>query len=121
MKPGNGEVEDHDEDSGGRKTWRNEPIEPPRTVRQQITELLLEQEMSAKELSRRLGVREKEIYAHLGHIAKSVAARGKKLQVPPFECLSCGYVFRGRERFTRPGRCPRCRESHIQTPVYRLG
>jgi predicted Zn-ribbon and HTH transcriptional regulator len=94
--------------------------EPPRTVRQRIVELLGEQEMSAKELSQRLGVREREIYEHLGHIARSLAAKGKRLQVPPFACLSCGYVFRERERFTRPGRCPRCRESHIQTPVYRL-
>ncbi|MBN1103858.1 MAG: transcriptional regulator [Deltaproteobacteria bacterium] len=77
--------------------------------------------MSAKELSQRLGMREREIYEHLAHIAKSAAARGKRLQVPPFACLSCGYVFRERARFTRPGRCPRCRESHIQTPVYRLG
>ncbi|MEW6664353.1 MAG: transcriptional regulator [Thermodesulfobacteriota bacterium] len=94
--------------------------EQPRTVRQRIIELLDEQEMSARELSQRLGVREREIYEHLVHIARSVAARGKRLQVPPFDCLSCGYVFRERERFTRPSRCPRCKRSHIQTPVYRL-
>lgn len=92
----------------------------PLTVRQRIIQLLAEQEMSAKELSQRLGVREKEVYDHLGHIARSVAARGKRLWVPPFECLSCGYVFRERERYTRPSRCPRCKGSHIQTPVYRL-
>jgi len=103
------------------KTSENDLREPPRTVRQRIIQLLQEQERGAKELSQRLGVREKEIYEHLGHIAKSLAAKGMRLQVPPFECLRCGYVFRERERYTRPGRCPRCRESHIQTPVYRLG
>jgi hypothetical protein len=102
------------------KTAENDPREAPQTVRQRIIRLLQEQEMGAKELSQRLGVREKEIYEHLGHIAKSLAAKGTRLQVPPFECLRCGYVFRERERYTRPGRCPRCKDSHIQTPVYRL-
>ena len=107
-------------DPPGQQAGKNSTPEPHRTVRQRIIELLGEQEMSARELSQRLGVREKEVYEHLGHIARSVAARGTRLQVPPFECLSCRYVFRERERFTRPSRCPQCKGSHIQTPVYRL-
>jgi transcriptional regulator len=61
-----------------------------------------------------------DLHEALDHIAKSLAAKGMRLRVPPFECLRCGYIFRDRERYTRPGRCPRCKESHIQTPVYRL-
>jgi predicted Zn-ribbon and HTH transcriptional regulator len=34
--------------------------------------------------------------------------------------MSCGYVFEERKRFTRPSRCPRCKKTHIETPVYRL-
>jgi predicted Zn-ribbon and HTH transcriptional regulator len=33
-------------------------------------------------------------------------------------CLSCGYRFDDRRRATPPGRCPRCKQSHIQRPQY---
>jgi predicted Zn-ribbon and HTH transcriptional regulator len=34
--------------------------------------------------------------------------------------LACGHVFEERKRFTRPGRCPCCKKSHIETPMYRV-
>jgi hypothetical protein len=73
---------------------------------------------TAIELSQELGIAEKEVYAHLPHIAKSVAAQGKQLVIAPSRCLKCGYVFDTRKRFTRPGRCPECRETYIQKPSY---
>ena len=90
------------------------------TIRQQIIELLIEQEMDVRELSQELGVREKEVYEHLSHIGRSVAAQRKRLIVQPFRCLLCGYVFEDRKRFTRPGRCPACKRAHIQRPTYRI-
>ena len=90
------------------------------TIRQQIIELLIEQEMDVRELSQELGIREKEVYEHLSHIGRSVAARRKRLIVQPFRCLLCGYVFEDRKRFTRPGRCPTCKRAHIQRPTYRI-
>ena len=91
-----------------------------KTIRQQIIELLTESQMDARDLSRAVGIKEKEVYEHLAHIARSLAARGAELTIHPSECLKCGYVFRNRKRFTRPGRCPRCRESHLTSPVYRI-
>jgi len=90
------------------------------TIRQQIIELLTAGEMDARELSRAVGVKEKEVYEHLAHIARSQAAKGSKLAVRASECLSCGYVFKDRRRFTRPGRCPRCRESQLTSPFYHI-
>ena len=90
------------------------------TIRQQIIELLTEQELDARELSGEVGVKEKEVYDHLAHIARSLAAKGSKLVIRPSECLQCGYVFKDRRRFTRPGRCPRCRESHLTSPRYHI-
>lgn len=81
------------------------------TLRQRMRELLREGEWTALELSGALSVQEKEIYDHLQHVRKSL--RGEKLQVLPYHCLSCGYVFKKRERLDRPGRCPHCRQSHI--------
>ena len=90
------------------------------TVRHRIIEALRESEMDARELSRAVGVREKEIYEHLHHVAKTLAGRGEKLAMTPPECLACGYTFRDRSRFTRPGRCPRCRGTRLAAPRYRI-
>ena len=90
------------------------------TIRQKITALLTETEMDARELSRAVGIKEKEVYEHLAHINRSLAAKGGKLAVRPSECLNCGYVFNDRRRLTRPSRCPRCRQSQITSPVYHI-
>ena len=88
------------------------------TIRQHIIDLLTQREMNATELSQDLGIREKEVYEHLPHISRSVAAQGKMLVILPSQCLSCGYVFEERKRFTRPSRCARCRGTHLQRPAY---
>ena len=90
------------------------------TVRQQIIALISDREMDARELSREVGIKEKEVYEHLAHIQRSLAAKGSKLAVRPSECLNCGYVFNDRRRLTRPSRCPRCRQSQITSPVYHI-
>jgi predicted Zn-ribbon and HTH transcriptional regulator len=90
------------------------------TIRQRIIEALKANEMDARELSRAVGVREKEIYEHLPHIARTLAGRREKLTMRPPECLSCGYIFSDRSRFTRPGRCPRCRGTRVAAPTYRI-
>jgi predicted Zn-ribbon and HTH transcriptional regulator len=88
------------------------------TIRQQIIDLLSQGEMDARELSREVGIREKEVCDHLAHIARSLAVKGKKLSIQPAQCVSCGYVFKDRQRYTRPGRCPRCKKSHLQSPAF---
>lgn len=90
------------------------------TIRKQMIVLLSKKEMGARELSQATGIREKEVYEHLSHIARSVVAQGKKLIIRPFRCLGCGYVFQDRKRFTRPGRCPRCKNTYIQEPTYQV-
>ena len=88
------------------------------TIRQEIIDLLSRQEMGVRQLSGQIGIQEKEVIEHLSHIARSLAVKGKKLTIRPAECLLCGYVFEKRQRFTRPGRCPRCKKSHLQSPVF---
>jgi len=90
------------------------------TIRQQIIELLIAAEMSAKEISQTVGIREKEVYEHLLHVARSVNTQKKKLVINPSSCLGCGYVFKNRKRYTPPGRCPHCKGEHIQNPTYRI-
>jgi predicted Zn-ribbon and HTH transcriptional regulator len=90
------------------------------TIRRRIIELLAGQEMTARELSQDLGLREKEVYDHLVHLGRTVAAQGRQLVVRPFGCRACGWVFKDRRRFSRPGRCPRCKGSYIEAPAYRI-
>lgn len=85
-----------------------------------MTLLLSEGNCTARDLSQILGVREKEVYAHLVHIARSVVPQRQRLLVIPSKCLSCGYVFDTRKRFTKPGRCPICKSERIQEPRYRI-
>ena len=91
-----------------------------KTIRQQMVVLLSEQEMSARELSQAIGIREKEVYDHLSHISRSLNSQRKRLILSPAQCLSCGFIFKDRTRLTRPGRCPHCKKSHIQIPTYQV-
>jgi predicted Zn-ribbon and HTH transcriptional regulator len=88
------------------------------TLRQQMVQLLAEGRYRAREISQELGIREKEVYDHLPHIARSLEHRAQKLMVEPASCLSCGYLFRKRGRFEKPGKCPLCKAQHIREPRY---
>jgi predicted Zn-ribbon and HTH transcriptional regulator len=90
------------------------------TLRQKIISLLIDEEMDVREISGAVGISEKEVYGHLSHIARSVASQDKKIVITPANCLACGFVFEDRKRFTRPGRCPQCKKSHIQSPTFRI-
>jgi hypothetical protein len=92
----------------------------PRTIRRRIISLLSGQEMDARELSQELGIKEREVYDHLAHVERSVAASEVEFIVTPSQCLLCGYVFEGRRRLTRPGRCPQCKRSKLQNPSFRI-
>jgi predicted Zn-ribbon and HTH transcriptional regulator len=91
-----------------------------KTLREQMMMFLSNNDMSAKEISSAVGIGEKEVYGHLTHIARSIKSQGRKLVINPAECMGCGYVFEKRKRFTRPGRCPICKNEHIKNPMYRI-
>lgn len=88
------------------------------TIRQQIIDLLEHDPAEAKEISREIGISEKEVYEHLPHIAKSLPRQGKKLNTQPARCIACGYAFKSRQRVTPPGRCPLCKSERIENPKF---
>jgi predicted Zn-ribbon and HTH transcriptional regulator len=94
---------------------------PTETIRQQIMSCVKNEAMNAIEISRELGISEKEVYEHLPHIAHTLSAMGKRLVIHPSQCMKCGYEFGNRRRFTRPGRCPQCRGTHIRRPAFEIG
>lgn len=88
------------------------------TVRQKILTLLGEGECTVRDISQAVGISEKDVYAHLEHLRRSLRHHQQHLLVRPAACLSCGFLFSERSRMTPPGRCPRCRKSHIQHPSF---
>lgn len=99
-----------------------EPESRHQTIRQRIKSLLEGRTLSAKDLSVEVGIPEKEVCEHLAHIQRSARGSEKKgaLVVTPAECRKCGFVFRGRERLDRPGRCPACRAQQIEAPFFSI-
>jgi transcriptional regulator len=89
------------------------------TFRQTIISLLQGQDLSAREISQIVGIREKEVYDHLTHIARSAAVKGK-LIVQPASCRRCGFIFKKRNRLTPPGKCFLCRSEAISPPRFAI-
>lgn len=94
------------------------PQERSVTVRQALLEALRGGPITARELSARVGISEREVASHLEHIERSLKHGAERLGTQPPECLSCGFVFRQRERLTRPGACPKCRGTHLEAPRF---
>ncbi len=89
-----------------------------KTHRQQIIECLETEKMNAMDLSKEIRLSEKEIYQHLEHIVQTVKSSKKKFKMEPCECRLCNYVFDGRKRLTKPGRCPNCKQGSIENAIF---
>ena len=90
------------------------------TVRQMIIDILLAGPATAKDLSARVRIPEKDVLPHLAHIRKSLQHRQQRLVMDPACCRACGFVFQKRERLRKPGRCPSCHHSFLEAPVFRI-
>ena len=88
------------------------------TLRKEIAAALEGETLDLREISKRFGIREREALDHLEHIARS--ARPKRLIMDPAICHRCGFVFKKRERFSAPSRCPICRSESISPPRYSI-
>jgi len=96
------------------------PAERAATLRQQIMDLLQRQPMTAKDLSMAIGIGEKQVFPHLEHIQQSLRQQNRSLQITPAVCKHCGFIFKKRERFKKPGKCPVCRSEAIEEPEFCL-
>ena len=89
------------------------------TLRQRIMAELQKGALTARELSKTVRISEKEVIAHLEHVARSVKSPGQLIIEFPF-CHKCGFVFSQRRRFSCPSRCPRCRHEGIHPPAFKI-
>lgn len=88
------------------------------TIRQSIIEALKGRMLSARDISGEVRIKEKDVLEHLPHIARTISGSKDKFEkmsfvVEPSRCLSCGFVFKKRERLKTPSRCPVCKSEEI--------
>jgi predicted Zn-ribbon and HTH transcriptional regulator len=90
------------------------------TVRQSIRAALLDGPATSRDLSALVGIPEHDVAEELEHLQRTLHRGGERLVVMPSVCKDCRFAFsqRDRHRFTRPGRCPRCRGRRITLPKF---
>lgn len=94
-------------------------LNPERTPRQRMMELLTGTRLATHQLAQMLGIPERQVEDHLEHVVKSLARdKTRRFILEPSRCQDCDFVFRDRRRLTRPSRCPLCRSEDITAPRY---
>ncbi|WP_022664156.1 hypothetical protein [Desulfospira joergensenii] len=91
-----------------------------RTIRQEIMDCLKNDSMTIRDLSQAVGIMEKDVCHHLEYIEKTVRALNKRVHVAPYSCLDCGFKFRNRKKFKKPGKCPKCKEGRIAPAFFSI-
>lgn len=92
--------------------------ERKQTIRQAIINHLENGPMTAREISQSVGILEKDVYHHMTFIEKTVMHQKKRIHVEPYYCLTCGFTFKNRKAFKKPGKCPGCRDGRIAPAVF---
>ena len=88
-----------------------------KTIRRQISEALKTGMLTARDLSQTVGAKERDVLAHLDHVARSTLPPAVFV-VEPSACLDCGFCFKKRTRLSTPGKCPICRSERITETRY---
>jgi predicted Zn-ribbon and HTH transcriptional regulator len=88
------------------------------TLRRALADALERGPLTARELSERVGLPEREVAGHLAHLERSLKHAGRTLTVLPARCVACGFVFSKRERKARPSRCPECKSERLEPPRF---
>lgn len=96
----------------------SEPAERSETLRKALAAALRERALTARELSGAVSISERDVSAHLEHLERSLTKSHERLVVEPATCRTCGYVFAGRQRHSRPSRCPKCRGERLSAPRF---
>lgn len=92
--------------------------ERKQTIRQEIISHLENGSLTARDISQSVGIMEKDVYHHLAFIEKTVRHQKKRIHVAPYYCLNCGFEFKNRKTFKKPGKCPGCKDGRIAPAVF---
>ncbi len=94
--------------------------EKTHTIRQEIINHLEKGPLRVRDISKSVGIMEKDVYHHLTSIDKTVKNQKKRMHVEPYYCQDCGFQFKNRKTFKKPGKCPRCKDGRIASAVFRI-
>jgi transcriptional regulator len=89
------------------------------TTRQDITFQLSKESMSVREICQFFNIEKKEVIEGLKHISKSILPK-RRLTREHAVCRACGFIFRDREKFSTPTKCPKCRHESITEIKFRI-
>lgn len=93
----------------------NIPEERNETIRKEIIDILKGPKQTVGSISKLVRKQEKDIVEHLNHICKS-----ENVIIEPAECIKCGYVFEGRVKVKKPSKCPKCKSTYIDDPMFSI-
>ena len=99
--------------TGRKKKPPTVPVGRTETLRKYISALLEEETLSSREISQLMRITEPDVCSHLEHIRKTLNKHNRHLVILPAQCEKCGFVFRKRDRISKPGKCPLCHGSLI--------
>ena len=92
-----------------------------KTRREKIIKFLSEHNMTLQELADLLDVSVKTVVEDLDSVRKTIKHKdGSRIEVRPASCLTCGYVFLGRNRISDPHKCPKCHSERINPQGFRI-
>lgn len=92
--------------------------ERKQTIRQAIIGHLENGHLTVRDISQLVGIMEKDVYHHLAFIEKTVRHQKKRIRFDPYHCLNCGFQFKNRKTFKKPGRCPGCKDGRVASAVF---
>jgi predicted Zn-ribbon and HTH transcriptional regulator len=95
-------------------------VESTSTVRERIAQALRSAELTAREISERASVAERDVAEHLRHLEHSLSHAGERLHTSAPHCIQCGFEFTSRDRHSRPSRCPQCKSERISPPSFKI-
>ena len=92
--------------------------ERKQTIRQEIISCLENGPLTVRDISQSVGIMEKDVYYHLAFIEKTVKRQNKIINMETYYCMDCGFQFKNRKTFKKPGKCPKCKDGRIAPALY---
>lgn len=89
------------------------------TRREDIIELLKEEEMTSQQLAHYFQTKKKTILSDLKHIRKSLKSKDLELVMKTPMCRHCGFQFK-LDSIREPSKCPKCKSTWIEPPTYKV-
>jgi len=88
--------------------------------RKHLIDLLSHEPRSVSSLARELGMTRGDVEDDLRHAIRSAQAQGHVVEVIPARCKQCDFVF-GKEKLSKPSRCPACKGTRLYEPMIHIG